>query len=76
MTRRILTILLVNLITFSAIAQYLTYYVLTMKGSVISKNMGREYQTGDILTTDDELTFKGETDMVGLIRSDGKRFVL
>jgi hypothetical protein len=76
MTRRILTILLVNLITFSAIAQNLTYYVLTMKGSVISKNMGREYQTGDILTTDDELTFKGETDMVGLIRSDGKRFVL
>jgi len=47
-----------------------------MKGSVVSKNMGREYQTGDIITTDDEVTFKDVSDMVGLIRSDGKRFVL
>jgi len=68
--------LLFNLLTFSVLGQNFTYYVLTMKGSVVSKNMGREYQTGDIITTDDELTFKGEEDMVGLIRSDGKRFVL
>lgn len=57
-------------------AQNHTYYVLTMKGSVSSKNMGREFQTGDIISTDDELTFKSEGDMVGLVRSDGKRFVL
>jgi len=64
------------LIIFNTTGQNFTYYVLTMKGSVISKNMGREYQTGDILTTDDEVTFKGESDIVGLIRSDGKRFVI
>jgi len=64
------------LFSTNAFAQNYTYYVLTMKGSVNSKNMGREYQTGDIITTDDEVTFKGESDMVGLIRSDGKRFVL
>lgn len=38
--------------------------------------MGREFQTGDIITSDDLLTFKQEGDMVGLIRSDAKRFVL
>jgi hypothetical protein len=47
-----------------------------MKGSVVSKNMGREFQTGDIISTDDELTFRNAEDMVGLVRSDGKRFIL
>ncbi|HRH34940.1 MAG TPA: hypothetical protein PKY12_07760, partial [Catalimonadaceae bacterium] len=63
-------------LSFNLLAQNYTYYVLTMKGSVISKNMGREFQTGDIISSDDELTFKGESDMVGMIRSDGKRFIL
>jgi hypothetical protein len=77
LTRRIFSLFLVfNVFIYNASAQNFTYYVLTMKGSVSSKNMGREYQTGDIITTDDEVTFKGESDMVGLIRSDGKRFIL
>jgi hypothetical protein len=70
------TFLFLILFSLQALAQNYTYYVLTMKGSVTSKNMGREYQTGDIISTDDEVTFKSEEDMVGLIRSDGKRFVL
>lgn len=70
------TIFLLILLQIEALSQNLTYYVLTMKGSVVSKNMGREFQTGDIISADDELTFKNETDMVGLVRSDGKRFVL
>lgn len=64
------------LFSFNLLAQNHTFYVLTMKGSVASKNMGREFQTGDIISSDDELTFKQETDMVGMVRSDGKRFVL
>ncbi len=63
-------------IALDTAAQKHSYFVLTMKGSVRSENMGREFQTGDIISTDDELTFKGDQDMVGMIRSDGKRFVL
>jgi hypothetical protein len=76
MTQKIYTTIFVVLFSLSVSAQNFTYYVLTMKGSVSSKNMGREYQTGDIISTDDEVTFKTESDIVGLIRSDGKRFVL
>ncbi len=76
MTRFFTSSFFTLILSFSVLAQNHTYYVLTMKGSVVSKNMGREYQTCDIITTDDEVTFKGEDDMVGLIRSDGKRFVL
>ena len=67
---------LFNLFIFNTLAQNYTYHVLTMKGVVNSKNMGRQFQTGDIISTDDEVSFKGENDLVGLIRSDGKRFVL
>lgn len=76
MYRRFTLLSFFCVLSISLLAQNFTYYVLTMKGSVVSKNMGREFQTGDIISTDDEVTFKGETDMVGLIRSDGKRFVL
>lgn len=76
MKQLLLKITAVLLISNFSFGQNQTYYVLTMKGSVVSKNMGREYQTGDIISTDDEVTFKNEGDMVGLIRSDGKRFVL
>lgn len=68
--------LLIFTLAFSTLAQNYTYHVLTMKGSVTSKNMGRQFQTGDIIATDDEVSFKGDEDMVGLIRSDGKRFIL
>jgi hypothetical protein len=71
-----LLILIFNLLFLKVFAQNHSYHVLTMKGSVVSKNMGREFQTGDIISTDDELTFKGTEDMVGLVRSDGKRFIL
>jgi hypothetical protein len=74
--RKILSILTFCLFLSQVFAQSQSYHVLTMKGSVVSKNMGREFQTGDIISTDDELTFKGSDDMVGLVRSDGKRFVL
>lgn len=74
--RKILSILTFCLFLSQVFAQSESYHVLTMKGSVVSKNMGREFQTGDIISTDDELTFKGSEDMVGLVRSDGKRFVL
>jgi len=76
MARKIFLFCLFNLLIFKGISQSHTYHVLTMKGSVVSKNMGREFQTGDIISTDDELTFKGDEDLVGLVRSDGKRFVL
>jgi len=52
-----------------------TYTVIGMKGSVISKKAGREFQTGDVVSREDELTFKNPDDMVGLIRNDGKRFI-
>jgi hypothetical protein len=74
--RRYILLLAFNLLVFQVFAQTQAYHVLTMKGSVVSKNMGREFQTGDIISTDDELTFTGSDDMVGLVRSDGKRFVL
>ena len=74
--RRYILILTFNLLFLQVFAQSESYHVLTMKGSVVSKNMGREFQTGDIISTDDELTFKGSDDMVGLVRSDGKRFIL
>lgn len=76
MTKHFLLFVFTILFNFNLYAQNHTYYILTMKGSVISKNMGREFQTGDIISSDDELTFKNETDMVGMIRSDGKRFIL
>jgi hypothetical protein len=76
MIRKFLPILIFNFLCLSVLAQNFSYHVLTMKGSVVSKNMGREFQTGDIISTDDELTFRGTDDLVGLVRSDGKRFVL
>lgn len=75
-TQSLIRFLLFNLFIFNSLAQNYTYHVLTMKGTVTSKNMGRPFQTGDFISTDDEVTFKGDEDMVGLIRSDGKRFVL
>ena len=57
-------------------AQPYTYHVLTVKGTVISKNLGRVFQNGDVVPVSDELTFKGADDMVGLVRSDGKRYIL
>lgn len=74
--RFVLKLLFCVLVSISASGQKNSYYVLTMKGNVMSNNMGREFQIGDIISSDDELTFKGDHDMVGLIRSDGKRFVL
>jgi len=76
MIRKYILLLFLSSLVFKGFAQNYTYHVLTMKGSVVSKNMGREFQTGDIISTDDELTFKGTDDLVGLVRSDGKRFVL
>lgn len=57
-------------------AQSFSYHVLTVKGLVTSKNLGRIFQTGDLVPATDELTFKGPDDMVGLVRSDGKRYIL
>lgn len=71
-----LIVFVFNLLAFKSLAQDYSFHVLTTKGSVVSKNMGREFQTGDIISTEDEVTFKGEDDLVGLVRSDGKRFVL
>jgi hypothetical protein len=53
-----------------------SYTVIGVKGSVTSKKAGKELQSGDAVSTDDEVTFKDSEDMVGLIREDGKRFVL
>lgn len=54
-----------------------SYTVIGVKGVVISKNGGKELQSGDAITGEEnEFTFKGENDMAGLIRDDGKRFVL
>ena len=61
---------------FTLLAQdEFTYTVIGMKGSVTSKKAGREFQTGDVVSREDELTFKNPEDMVGLIRNDGKRFI-
>lgn len=75
-TQALLVLLVFNLFIFQSLAQKLSYHVLTVRGSVTSKNMGRQFQTGDFISTDDEVTFKGDEDMVGLVRSDGKRFIL
>jgi len=53
-----------------------SYTVIGVKGSVTSKKAGKELQSGDAVSADDEVTFKEGEDMVGLIRDDGKRFVL
>ena len=54
-----------------------SYTVIGVKGSVSSQKIGKELQTGDVVTgVEDEFTFKDEYDMAGLVRDDGKRFVL
>jgi len=53
-----------------------SYTVIGVKGSVTSKKAGKELQSGDAVSADDEVTFKEGEDLVGLIRDDGKRFVL
>lgn len=75
-SRALLLFIVFNLLIFKSLAQKFTYHVLTVRGTVTSKNMGRQFQTGDFISTDDEVMFKGDEDMVGLIRSDGKRFIL
>jgi hypothetical protein len=54
-----------------------TYTVIGVKGVVINKSGGKELQAGDAISgSGQEFTFKGENDMAGLVRNDGKRFVL
>jgi hypothetical protein len=54
-----------------------SYTVIGVKGKVISKQAGKELQTGDAISgAEGEFTFKGENDIAGLLRDDGKRFVL
>ena len=54
-----------------------SYTVIGTKGSVSSKKAGKQLQSGDVITgAEDEFTFKDEKDMAGLIRDDGRRFVL
>lgn len=54
-----------------------SYTVIGTKGSVTSKKAGKELQSGDVISgSDDEFTFKDEKDMAGLVRDDGRRFVL
>lgn len=53
-----------------------SYTVIGVKGSVSSSKAGKELQTGDGITSDDEVTFKNPEDLVGLVRDDGRRFVL
>ena len=52
-----------------------SYTVIGVKGSVTSKKSGKEFQSGDAVSGEDEITFKEAEDMVGLVRDDGKRFV-
>jgi hypothetical protein len=55
-----------------------TYTVIGVKGTVTSKKSGKDLQSGDAYSggEDEEITFKEEGDMAGLVRDDGKRFVL
>lgn len=64
------------LIILTSSAQNVTYTVIGNKGGVISNSLGRPYQAGDIISAEEQITFKNIDDMVGLVRSDGRRFVL
>jgi hypothetical protein len=75
-TKKISAFLFFFSFCFSLLAQdEFTYTVIGMKGSVTSKKLGREFQTGDVVSREDELIFKNPEDMVGMIRNDGKRFI-
>lgn len=70
------TLILIALSLFLNTAFSQTYLVIGNKGGVTSKSMGREFQVGDVISVDEQILFRNLDDMVGLIRNDGKRFVL
>ena len=74
---RLLSLYLILLLTsLSKLSAQQTYTVIGNKGDVMSNSLGRPYQAGDIISAEEQVTFKGIEDLVGLIRSDGRRFVL
>lgn len=76
--KQLFLLLFLSIISLRLLAQdNHSYTVIGVKGSVSSQKIGKELQSGDVITGgEDEFTFKEENDMAGLVRDDGKRFVL
>jgi hypothetical protein len=75
--QKLFSLLLVfSFVSVSKIIAQHTYTVIGNKGDVMSNSLGRPFQPGDIISVEEQVTFKGIEDLVGLIRDDGRRFVL
>lgn len=51
-------------------------YVIAARGNVKSKKTGKNLRSGDIIPTDDILTFRDQTDLLSLMTEEGARFVV